>query len=137
MSQVFESRELPPYGEYVCAEQLKIGHVYFRVSFLDEESVIPELIPLVYVGRNLEPGDEIEGSRLYFQSAGSYLAGIRYQDEVPDGSGDEPGFDVFPFGAAWFETTLESGGPNVFEYEKALDSLLRCSLRRKSKHQEE
>ncbi|HVQ28045.1 MAG TPA: hypothetical protein VMV21_00600, partial [Vicinamibacteria bacterium] len=74
MSQYFEGRELQSYGEYVRAAQLVEGRVYFQVSYLDQDSAIPELVPLVFVGRNLDP----QQHGLYFQDASSYLAGERY-----------------------------------------------------------
>jgi len=61
--------------EAVKAGDQVVGRVYFRVSVLDEDAVIPELVPLVFIGRNLdadEPG-------LYFQDVDSYLTGERYE----------------------------------------------------------
>ena len=74
MVQYFDGRELKSYGEYVRAADLVEGHVYFRVSYLDQNSVVPELVPVVFVGRNLDP----QQRGLYFQDASSYLAGERY-----------------------------------------------------------
>jgi len=42
----FDGRELKPYGEFVRAADLVDGRVYFRVGFLDQDTVIPELVPL-------------------------------------------------------------------------------------------
>ena len=55
----FEGHELKSYGEFVKASELVVGRVYFRVNFLDEDMAIPELVPLVFIGRDLcpeEPG---------------------------------------------------------------------------------
>jgi len=133
MSLRFESRELPPYAEYVEARDLEIGGVYFRVSFLGDDGSVPEMIPLVFVGRNLERGDEVEGCRLYFQNANSYLAGIRYDDGIDFESPEAEEPEAVPFAAAWFETTLEGGCTGVFEFEKALECLMRRSSSCKEK----
>jgi hypothetical protein len=73
--------------------------------------LVPELDPLVFIGQNLESGDS---GRLYFQDAASYVSGIRY------GSGGKAEIHV-----------VEENAPFVFEFERALDVLLRCSLLRR------
>src|SRR5687767_12608228 len=55
----FEGRELKPYGEFVKASDLVVGRVYFRVSYLDLDMMIPELVPLVFIGRNLVPSTQV------------------------------------------------------------------------------
>jgi len=110
----FEARDLPRYVEHVPANELRHGDVYFVVSFLDDEMLIPELKPIVFVGRNLEPG---ETQKLYFQDLFSYQNGVRYETARP---GDEAVFECF----------FEDQSSGVCEYERALDVLLRCSLRR-------
>jgi hypothetical protein len=107
----FAERELKPYAEPVAPDQLRIGEIYFGVQFLDEDCFVPVLEPKVFIGRNLEPEDEDE---LYFQDFDSYRGGVRY-----DGASAED--------EAVFETGAEK---HVFEYERALDVLLTCSLRR-------
>ena len=52
---IFESRELKPYGEYMKSVELIEAQIYFRVSFLDEEMLTPEMVPLVFIGRDLQP----------------------------------------------------------------------------------
>jgi hypothetical protein len=49
----FPARELTPYAEYVEADDLTVGKVYFDVTFLDKQMLVPELRPLVFVGRDL------------------------------------------------------------------------------------
>ena len=71
----FEERELQPYAEPVSAIELQEGSVYFAVTFVDEDMLIPIMATLVFVGRNLEPGDI---RKVYFQDVHSYRAGIRY-----------------------------------------------------------
>jgi hypothetical protein len=105
----FPVREVPPYGEYASAATLLVGHTYFRVHFLDQQMTIPELVPLVYIGRNLIEGDT---DSLYFQDFESYSAGIPF--------GDESGGTH----------TVDADTPYVYDFEHALDRLLYCSLTR-------
>jgi hypothetical protein len=106
----FEARELKPYAEPVLPEPLQIGAVYFSVIFLDEDALVPTLLPKVFVGPKVQP----EGTQLYFQDFASYHLGIRF--ESPD---------------AEEEATFETGaGRYIFEYERALDVLMACALRR-------
>lgn len=109
----FEARDLKPYGEYVESSGLVEGETYFAIHFLDDQMLVPELVPLVFIGRNLEPGDS---GRLYFQEADSYLSGIRY--------GDRGETEIH---------VVEENSPFVFEFERALDVLLNCSLRRQGR----
>jgi hypothetical protein len=104
----FEARELKPYAEPVSTEQLVEGRTYFGVIFIDEYGLVPILEPKVYIGRNLEPGDT------NFQDFASYKRGVRFE------SGHEDEY-------AEFDTGAEN---HVFEYERALDLLMACALRR-------
>jgi hypothetical protein len=122
----FEGRELKPYGEFVKASDLVVGRVYFRVSYLDQEMMIPELVPLVFIGRNLSS----EHPGLYYQDAESFFAGKRWggtNDEAMGAEDDDARDDA----EGWFETESERTYSQVFEFEKALDGLLGCSLRRR------
>jgi hypothetical protein len=111
----FEGRELMPYGEPVSSAELQEGSVYFAVTFVDEDMFIPTMETLVFAGRNLEPADI---GKVYFQDVHSYRAGIRYG---PDSEEEW----------AEFQTASEDGVNHIFEYEHALDQLLKCSLRRR------
>lgn len=111
----FEARELRPFAEPVSAAELQEGSVYFAVTFVDADMLIPTIETLVFVGRNLGPEDV---GKVYFQDVHSYRHGIRYG---PD-SEDE---------WAEFQTASEDGVNHIFEYERALDQLLKCSLRRR------
>lgn len=110
----FEGRELNPYAEPVCCGRLGEGETYFMVTLVDEDMLVPSVEPVVYIGHNLEAGDK---GKVYFQDAESYLAGERY-DGAENGSGQ-----IYS-GA---ETELS----HIFEYERGLDILLSCALRRK------
>jgi hypothetical protein len=69
-------RDIPRYAIHVESEDLKVGNVYFRLSYLDNEMVIPQLVPLVFVGRDIDATAGDPG-RFYFQDATSYFAGVR------------------------------------------------------------
>jgi hypothetical protein len=108
----FEARELKPYAEPVLPEKLNKGETYFAVLFLDDDGLVPTFEPVVFIGRDFEPGDE---QKLYFQDYGSYRSGIRFETATPNDQ-------------AVFETGREK---HVFEYEHALDVLMVCALRRR------
>ena len=122
---IFESRELKSYGEFVKSEDLIEGRTYFRVSFLDQDGYVPEFIPLVFIGRNLQ----LDKPGLYFQDAASYISGRRYKESDKH---ERLGQEFY----GWFETYKENGCTNVCEFEKALDQLLYCSLERKKSNLE-
>jgi hypothetical protein len=107
----FEARELKPYAEPVLAGDLREGEVYFSVIFLDDEMLVPMMEPRVFIGLKQETNGE---DKLYFQDIHSYKRGIRF--ESPDAEN---------------EATFETGaGRFMFEYERALDVLMSCALRR-------
>jgi hypothetical protein len=113
----FPGRDVPPYGEYASAASLVEGRVYYRLDYLDEQMTIPDMQPFIFIGRNLDEGDE---DYLYFQDAESYLDGVRY--------GDTTGKDSEIEGEVH---RVSSGTPFIYEFEKALDRLLYLSLERK------
>ena len=129
----FAGREIPQYAVHVKPEDLEVGNVYFRVSYLDNDMVVPEVTPLVYVGRDLDPPTE-NSHQLYFQDAGSYFAGIRWEDDAPPvkGENEEERFQ------SWLERghfeLFEESQVSVLEFENALNLLLLCSLRRQGLH---
>jgi hypothetical protein len=108
----FEERELKPYAEPIPREDLKLGETYFGVQFLDQDGLVPALDPKVFIGSNLLSDDEGE---FYFQDYASYRHGIRFETTTAN---DE----------AIFETGCEN---HIFDYEHALDVLMRCALSRR------
>jgi hypothetical protein len=76
--------------------------------------LIPEMEAVVFIGRDLVPGDV---GQVYFQDAASYRRGVRFESST--GETD-----------ALFDVCAEVGMFHVYEYERALDVLLGCSLRR-------
>jgi len=111
----FEERDLKPYAESVSAAALKEGSVYYSVSYIDEEMLIPTMETLVFIGRDLRPGDS---GQVYFQDVRSYSWGIRYETAT----GDD---------CARFSTWSEKDVGGIFEFERALEALMGCSLRRR------
>ncbi|HTX16028.1 MAG TPA: hypothetical protein VMD77_12095 [Candidatus Baltobacteraceae bacterium] len=111
----FEARELKPYAEPVSKSDLTEGAVYFALQFADEKLLVPYLQPFVFIGKNLEKEDV---DLYYFQKIESHLAGVRYGSAAEE---DWPDFEAYG----------PDQGKHIFEYERALDRLLVCSLRRR------
>jgi hypothetical protein len=111
----FQERELKPYASPVSASALKEGETYFSVQFVDDSMLIPIVETWVFAGTRLDPKDA--AGHLYFQDPESYRDGVRY------GSSDSEN--------ATFQVALDGSTNHIFEYEDALDELLRCSLRRR------
>jgi len=115
MTTFFEGRELKPYAESITSNELREGEIYFFVQFVDDKLLIPTMATVVFIGRNLEEGDE---NQVYFQDIESYRRGVRYDSAAADD-------------AAVFECGSENELGHVFDYEHAISELLACSLRRK------
>jgi hypothetical protein len=111
----FEARGLKPYAEPVTATVLKEGGVYFSVQFADDDMLIPIMETWVLAGRKLDPEDVED--RLYFQDVESYVHGVRYDSATKEN--------------AEFQVPTEKNINHIFEYERALEVLMQCSLRRR------
>jgi hypothetical protein len=114
----FKERFLKPYAEPVSLGELKEGEVYFAIRFpgQDRDGVYPIVETLVFVGLNLDEQD-VE-RRVYFQDYESYQAGVRYETAS---AGDR----------ATFYSQAPEHLNHIFQYENALNELLKCSLRRR------
>ncbi len=110
----FERQELRPYAEPTSASDLEVGSVYFFLNFIDDALLLPTMEPVVFIGKNLELDDE---AMVYFQDANSYQHGVRYAS-----SGKNENLTIY--------SGSENEIGHVFEYDHALDELIRCSLRR-------
>lgn len=113
----FEERELPPHAESVSPNELQEGGVYFSVTFVDRDMLIPTMEAVVFIGRNLQPDDS---DLVYFQDIESYRRGVRYETATDDD------YAQFSMGS---ETELG----HIFDFEYALEELMRCSIRRREK----
>lgn len=111
----FEGRELQAFAEPISAGELTKGEIYFAVNYIDDEMLIPRIETLVFLGKNLEPGDVGEA---YFQDVSSHREGITYDSDSDAG-------------IATFYSGAENELNHIFNYEHALEELMRCSLRRK------
>lgn len=112
----FESRELREYAEPVSPDELQEGKVYFAVVFLDENGLVPDMEPRVFVGSKPEP----DGDKHYFQDFASYRRGVRFESPNAD---EDANF-------------VTGAGRYIFEYERALDVLMACALRRRGSPEE-
>src|SRR5262245_55784332 len=112
-------REIKPYGEPVTQAELTEGEAYFFVTYADSNLFVPDVAAMVFLGRDLRPGDS---GIAYFQDALSYHNGIRF------------GMDGFDDDA---QLVPQPGDQlnHIFTYERAVDSLLDCLLRRQSRTQ--
>ena len=108
--------EIPESPSSVDASELQEGTVCFRLAYFDADLSVPSVEPVVYIGRNLEPGDE---AVVYFQDCASYGKGVRF------------GALTLGVGAAIFESFDADGGTNILHFEQAVDELLRCAIRRR------
>jgi hypothetical protein len=113
----FQERSLKPYAEPVSIGELKEGEVYFTIQFAgsDRDGLFPIMETLVFVGSNLDE-DDVD-RRVYFQDIESYQAGVRYRTSTADD------------GAVFYAQDPQYLN-HIFEYENALNELLKCSLRR-------
>jgi len=112
----FEGRDLPDYAEPVSASYLREGQIYFAVTYVDNEMLVPVMETIVFIGRNLEPDDL---DQVYFQDIWSHREGVSYSES------DD--------GRATFQCGAEAEIGHIFEYEHALEELMRCALRRQAK----
>jgi hypothetical protein len=111
----FEERELKNYAEPIEASALVTGRIYFSVQFADEDLSVPIMGTWAFAGKSLRSGDKDD--ILYFQDAESYLQGIRFG--TPEAN------------EAKFQIARPNSLNHIFDYEHALDELMRCALRRK------
>ena len=110
----FEARQLKSHAEPVSVSELEKGSVYFAVQYVDRAMLIPVVETLVFIGRNLDPGN---AGRVCFQTIDSYRLGVRY-----DSANQE---DLVSF-----RNQAEDQVMHIFDFEHALDELMKCSLRR-------
>jgi hypothetical protein len=99
--------EIPRYAQPVVPETLHVRETYFSLTFIDDEMMIPVLIPIVFLG-------ETEDGQFLFQDAESFYLGPEAGDEPINYS-------------AYSKQSLAS----VFDYESMLHGLLQCFARRR------
>ena len=107
--RAFEGTVRPAASDIVYPGGLK----YFDV----EELLIPVMETWIFIGENIEDGDV---DTLYFQDVESYREGVRYNAA----NASEEGL---------FQTCSAKKPNHFFTFERALDLLMDCSLRRRTK----
>lgn len=110
-------RDVPTHAEPVLAHELKEGRVYFSVQFVDEDLLAPLVETLVFTGRGF---DEDGLKVLYFQDISSYQ--LRIERDSPEAE------------RATFYEQHEKDLKHIFEYDRALDRLIDCSMRRQKRN---
>jgi hypothetical protein len=113
----FEQWRPPSPARPVTASELKEGAVYFAVNYIDDDMLIPVMETLIFIGRDLNPGDS---GLVYFQDVGSHHRGIRHEAASEEDYAD-------------FWAGSESEVNHIFEYDHALEKLMQCAIRRKKK----
>ena len=111
----FEARELTTFAKPIDPATLTQGEIYLSVQYADPDLLIPTLETIVFVGRNLRPND---ADALYFQDVESYRRGVRV--------------DSGPLAETGHRICREAGIKHLFDYESALEELMKCSLRRRA-----
>lgn len=112
---LFEGRLLSPQAKPIPAENLEEGPLYFSLVFQNHEGLIPSLEPYIFLGKDLKPGDS---GRFYFQDFSSHRKGVRF--------GADTEIDQ-----AHFLAERKDEVDHFFEYDAALEELMRCSLQRR------
>jgi len=115
-SMRFEARDLEPYSQPIKPDLLREEGIYFSITYVDEDRLIPVMETLVFIGKDLDASD---AGLLYFQDIGSHMNGFCYGDEVDEES------------CAEFYTRSEGQLEDIFEYRPAVEELMRCSVRRR------
>ncbi len=101
---------LSPLG--VPASQLKVGDIYFIVSYVGTGVLWPEIESLIYLGENVTGDDP---ATLFFQDASSYSSLGPFPQVVDE--------------HIYVLTTGAQPPPNLFELNGVLDELSRCAAR--------
>ena len=112
---IFEEREVPDYAEPVSATALRESDIYFLVQYADKDLLIPKMQTVVFLGWR-ENGQK--DRRALFQDIESHRAGVSFETATDDERLD-------------FLSQPEDQLNAIFEFEKALNNLMRCSLRRR------
>ncbi|MBT2119744.1 hypothetical protein KK141_21675 [Dyella sp. LX-66] len=112
----FEKREIDFYAQHVTYDELTVGDDYYMISYADGDCKIPVMESLIYLGKNIVGLDSAE--TLYFQDAESYRAGVRVTDSPERGTYELHGLKP---------DQLDM----IYDFERALEELMRCSMQRK------
>jgi hypothetical protein len=114
----FEGRELPSYAEPISSDDLKVGSVYFIVNYVDSNALIPTMLTVVFIGKNLDQKAE---ESYFFQDIDSYNEGVPYDFECENHNSAVANF----YKCGEYEIN------GIYDFEHALEELMRCSLARR------
>lgn len=103
------------HAEPVDPDQLRVGETYFSVTFIDEQMLVPQMRPLVYIGKGVPPARR---HQFVFQDAPSYNAGIDPKSPPEDWNVE-------------FHAYTKSSVSSVYAFDAALNVLDRCARRRR------
>ncbi|GAA0695008.1 hypothetical protein ISN75_04425 [Dyella marensis] len=113
----FEKRELQQNAQHVDSDQLIAGTDYYMVSYAADDFSIPVMESLIFLGVNIVGEEEKDMSYLYFQDAESYRDGVRMNEKPESGT-----YNLYRFTPDQLDM--------IYEFERALDELLKCSIQR-------
>lgn len=111
----FEAREIESYADPVLAHELQKGNIYFMLNFIDNKMLVPQMNTIVFIGKNLQKDDS---DACYFQDISSYEDGVRYENAGEDSYAE-------------FYQCPTDGLSGIYDFEKALEILMYCSMRRR------
>lgn len=106
----FDARDLTDYSEPVSAIDIELGATYYSVTFADTDMMVPVIVTIIFIG-------ELASGNLRFQDAMSHQFGITPETV----SEDNP---------ATFYECAKDQLRSIFTFEKCLETLMRCSMRR-------
>jgi hypothetical protein len=112
--KTFPATELKPGSEPVSSDQMQEWRVYFALQFADPDLLVPVLYPLIFLGYL----DSDDPSLRFFQSLDSFIDGVRYSTRTDEQT-------------EFFEVYGPDEGKHIFDYERALEVLMRCALNRR------
>ena len=88
--------------------------MYFALNYVDCDLLVPVMETVVFIGRDLEPDDV---GQVYIQDVESYREGVRYGR-------------ITMAKLRSSKLGQRRKGGHIFQFEKALNELMRCSLNR-------
>ena len=113
-----EGREIPPFAEPAFEDDLELHEVYFSVHFVDTDMLVPEIMTMVYVGKDIE---KIGDKKHYFQDISSHRQGVRF---------DNVEIAKPPCSPVFVVSECKNGKVNnIYSFSTMLNELLKCSLR--------
>jgi hypothetical protein len=114
----FDKREIDLYAQHVTYDELTVGGDYYMISYADGDFRIPIMESLIYLGKDIVGDSPTE--TLYLQDMESYRAGVRITDKPERGT-----YELYGLKPDQLDM--------LFDFERALEELMRCSMQREKK----